>query len=346
MTGPIDFATLVAHWRDIEDSDDQHYSGSTERQAFNASFCETFGLMRLGAHHQRLPPGRRLSWPHAEADEEEFVFVLEGEPHLWADGYLKRLEPGDGVSFPAGTGLAHTFLNNSEREIRLLVIGEASRLRSRIHFPLDPRRNDEIGDRHWKLDPPRPLGPHDGLPAGLSSAAKMTTTPGSIDFSTLVAHWRDIEGADDNQYRGSDELHSISASFGEKFGLMRLGIHHERLKPGRRVSWPHAEADEEEFVFVLEGEPDLWADGYLRRLTPGEGVSFPAGTGLAHTILNNTDDDVRFLVIGEASRERSRIHYPLHPHRNAEIGARHWKIKPSRPLGPHDGLPDRQRQKG
>lgn len=168
---------------------------------------------------------------------------------------------------------------------------------------------------------------------------------GPIDFSTLVAHWRDIEGDDDNHYDGSDELQTISASYGEKFGLMRLGIHHERLKPGRRVSWPHAEADEEEFVFVLEGEPDLWADGYLKRLKPGDGVSFPAGTGLAHTILNNTDRDVRFLVVGEASRSRSRIHYPLHPHRNAEIGARHWKIEPPRPLGPHDGLPDRQRQK-
>ena len=167
---------------------------------------------------------------------------------------------------------------------------------------------------------------------------------GPIDFSTLIAHWRDIEGEDNNHYKGSEELQSISASYGEKFGLMRLGIHHERLKPGRRVSWPHAEADEEEFVFVLEGEPDLWADGYVKRLKPGDGVSFPAGTGIAHTILNNTDKDVRFLVVGEASRQRSRIHYPLHPHRNAEIGARHWKIDPPRPLGPHDGLPDRQRQ--
>ena len=86
-----------------------------------------------------------------------------------------------------------------------------------------------------------------------------------IDFSTFVAHWRDIEGDDDNHYDGSDELQTISASFGTDFGLMRLGIHHERLKPGRRVSWPHAEADEEEFVFVLEGEPERCAE-QLREL--------------------------------------------------------------------------------
>jgi uncharacterized cupin superfamily protein len=164
------------------------------------------------------------------------------------------------------------------------------------------------------------------------------------DFASFVANWRDIEGRDANHYDGDDELQSLSASFCRTFGLMRLGIHHERLLPGRRLSWPHAEADEEEFVYVLEGEPDLWADGYLKRLKPGEGVAFPAGTGLAHTFLNNTDKDVRLLVVGEASRRRSRIDYPLHPARNAEIGHEHWKTKPPRPLGPHDGLTDRLRR--
>ena len=29
------------------------------------------------------------------------------------------------------------------------------------------KRNQEIGVRHWKIDFPRPLGPHDGLPDAL-----------------------------------------------------------------------------------------------------------------------------------------------------------------------------------
>jgi uncharacterized cupin superfamily protein len=161
-------------------------------------------------------------------------------------------------------------------------------------------------------------------------------------FNDIVAHYTAIEGADDQHYPNSEELTCISASFSEHFGLMRLGIHHERLKPGRRVSWPHAEADEEEFVYVIEGEPDLWVDGYLKRLKPGDGVGFPAGTGLTHTFINNTERDVRLLVVGEASRQRSRIHYPMHPERNKEIGQRHWKDVPARPMGPHDGKPDRQ----
>ena len=166
---------------------------------------------------------------------------------------------------------------------------------------------------------------------------------GHGDSADIVAHFTEVEGDDSWHYSNSDERFAFSTAFSERFNLMRLGIHHERLPPGRRVSWPHAEADEEEFVYVIEGTPDLWLDGHLRHLKPGDGVGFPAGTGIAHTFLNNSDSDVRLLVVGEASRERSRIDYPLHPRRNAEIGERHWRDKPERKLGPHNGLPDKPR---
>lgn len=159
-----------------------------------------------------------------------------------------------------------------------------------------------------------------------------------------VVHYTAIEDSANWSYPGSSEGFAHNAGFSEHFNLMRIGIHHERLPPGRRTSWPHAEADEEEFVFVIEGTPDLWLDGRIRPLKPGDGVGFPAGTGIAHVFINNTDSDVRLLVVGEASRQRSRIHYPLHPTRNAEIGARHWENRPKRELGPHDGLPDKARR--
>ena len=158
------FAGITAHYTKIEDDGTWGYPNSTELHAHNADFSRAFGLMRIGVHHERLPPGRRLSWPHAEADEEEFVYVIDGTPDLWADGHVKRLQPGDGVGFPAGTGLAHTFINNTETDVRLLVVGETSRQRSRIDYPLHPARNAEIGERHWKDMPKRALGPHDGMP--------------------------------------------------------------------------------------------------------------------------------------------------------------------------------------
>ena len=71
----------------------------------------------------------------------------------------------------------------------------------------------------------------------------------------FIAHWSELENPDDSHYPGDLELMSIGAPLAAKLGLTRIGIHHERLPPGRRTSYPHAESAEEEFVFVLEGRP-------------------------------------------------------------------------------------------
>lgn len=72
---------------------------------------------------------------------------------------------------------------------------------------------------------------------------------------SFIAHWSELEEPAKAQYRGDMELFAHEASLGRKLGLSRLGIHHARLPPGRRTSYPHAESAEEEFVFVLEGVP-------------------------------------------------------------------------------------------
>ncbi|VDR30411.1 Uncharacterised protein [Raoultella terrigena] len=57
-----------------------------------------------------------------------------------------------------------------------------------------------------------------------------------------IRHWRELEGPDDATYPDSNELFSIGAPLARGLRLNRLGIHHERLLPGRRTSYPHAEA--------------------------------------------------------------------------------------------------------
>ncbi|MEM7024441.1 MAG: cupin domain-containing protein [Pseudomonadota bacterium] len=162
---------------------------------------------------------------------------------------------------------------------------------------------------------------------------------------SCIVNRHDLQEADDAHYPGSDELLSIGAPMAAATGLTALGVHHELLPPGRRTSWPHAERDLDEFVYVLEGRPQVWLDGEVHDLAPGDGVGFPRGTGIAHTFLNNTADDVRLLVIGEKSRPGVGLHYPCHPARNAEIGERHWSDRPQRPLGSHDGMPDQLRKR-
>ena len=112
------------------------------------------------------PPGG--GDPVHRHDAHGFVYVLEGTPDVWLDGELHRLAPGDAVGFPAGTGLAHTFINNSGAEVHLLVVGEKHKPENRIVYPLNPE--SKAGREDWWHDAPaRELGPHDGLPDALRS---------------------------------------------------------------------------------------------------------------------------------------------------------------------------------
>jgi uncharacterized cupin superfamily protein len=158
----------------------------------------------------------------------------------------------------------------------------------------------------------------------------MTTRP------PFIRSYKEIQEVGDGTRPGSDERWSIGSPFSKAFGLTRIGIHHELLPPGSRTSMPHAESAEEEFVYVIEGTPDVWIDGELFRLAPGDGVGFPAGTGIAHSVLNNTDEPVRLLVVGEANKPENRIVYPVNPERRA-LRKDWWDDAPERPLGPHDG---------
>lgn len=152
---------FIRNWRVLERADERHYPGDTELMSIGAPLGRLLGLTRIGIHHERLPPGRRTSYPHAESAEEEFVYVLEGTPDAWIDGTLHRLAPGDAVGFPAGTGICHSFLNNTSAEVRLLVVGEAPKPENRIHYPLNPDREKARTDG-WTDVPPRVLGGHDG----------------------------------------------------------------------------------------------------------------------------------------------------------------------------------------
>ena len=145
-------------------------------------------------------------------------------------------------------------------------------------------------------------------------------------------------------YPNSDEAMGPVRSVGSAAGLVRLGINLQRLPPGSRSSWPHAESDEEEFVYVMEGEVDAWIDGNLHRMLAGDFAAFPAGTGICHCFVNNSENEALLLVGGEAAKPGNRIFYPLNPSRRADLKAADWwHDAPARDLGSHDGLPDHLR---
>ncbi len=149
------------------------YPQSEEAMGPDRSVGRAAGLVRLGINLQRLPPGTRSSWPHAESDEEEFVYVIEGEVDAWIDGELHRMTAGDFAAFPAGTGICHCFINNSMTEALILAGGEAAKASNRIVYPLNPSRRVDLKPEIWWHDAPsKKLGGHDGLPDQLRSSKK------------------------------------------------------------------------------------------------------------------------------------------------------------------------------
>jgi uncharacterized cupin superfamily protein len=189
----------------------------------------------------------------------------------------------------------------------------------------------------WPDAPKHKLGPNDGKPG--SKAGRKTGKP------KYVTYWRTILKTGEGEYPGSTEPHTIGAPFGRHARYTRIGIHLEILKAGRRTSFPHAERDEDELLYVVSGKVDAWNDGLITPMTEGDFIGWRAANGIAHTIINNSKTDALLLVGGEASRTRAQIWYPLHPHRDKETGEAFWFDHPKIKLGPHDGLPDALRDR-
>jgi uncharacterized cupin superfamily protein len=151
--------------------------------------------------------------------------------------------------------------------------------------------------------------------------------------------------AEAGSYPGSDEVLSEGKALARAVGLTRVGVHHERLRPGTRTSWPHAEKTEEEFVLVIKGHPSVWLNGTIHALRPGDVVGFPAGTGIAHTFLNDTDEECELFVVGER-RADNEVWYPFHADGHARIPSeRLWRDPPLSLEGDHDGLPKLERER-
>jgi uncharacterized cupin superfamily protein/nucleoside-diphosphate-sugar epimerase len=146
-------------------------------------------------------------------------------------------------------------------------------------------------------------------------------------------------------YTGDTEIIGTWTVLGEPLGLTRIGANLLRLAPGQRTSYPHAHSLEEELVYVLEGTPDLWIDGRLHRLAPGDVAGFPAGTGICHTVINNGSAEVVLLALGERGRAGDKVLYPLHPDVEPP-GRERWTDAPrAADRGDHDGRPDAARRK-
>ncbi len=85
---------------------------------------------------------------------------------------------------------------------------------------------------------------------------------------------------------------------GDLFGLAAFGVNLTRLRPGAQSALRHRHSRQEEFFYVLEGEPTLVTDAREEILRPGMCAGFRAG-GLAHHLVNRSGRDVVYLEVGD-----------------------------------------------
>jgi uncharacterized cupin superfamily protein len=86
---------------------------------------------------------------------------------------------------------------------------------------------------------------------------------------------------------------------GEVFRLSNFGVNLTTLAPGGSSALRHAHTKQDEFVYILSGSPTLHTNEGKTRLTPGMCAGFRAGSGDAHRLLNETQEEVVYLEVGD-----------------------------------------------
>jgi uncharacterized cupin superfamily protein len=96
---------------------------------------------------------------------------------------------------------------------------------------------------------------------------------------------------------------------GEQFGLRNFGVNLTRLAPNAISALRHSHTRQDEFIYILQGTPTLQTEAGRIQLSPGMCAGFPAGMGNANHLVNETDEEVLYLEIGDRTPGDS-VDYP------------------------------------
>ncbi len=96
---------------------------------------------------------------------------------------------------------------------------------------------------------------------------------------------------------------------GNAVGLDQFGVNLTTLKSGAASALRHWHEQEDELIFVLEGEVVLIEDEGETVLKPGDAEGFKAGNPNGHHLVNKSSRNAVFLEVGTRSKHE-RAHYP------------------------------------
>lgn len=85
------------------------------------------GLDQFGVNLMTLQPGNWSSQRHWHSDEDEFIWVLEGEVTLVTDKGKTVLRAGDCAAFPHNVADGHHLINEGRTPVVVLEVGTRSK---------------------------------------------------------------------------------------------------------------------------------------------------------------------------------------------------------------------------
>lgn len=91
-------------------------------------------------------------------------------------------------------------------------------------------------------------------------------------------------------------------------GLTDFGASHVVLKPGAWSAQRHWHENEDELLVMIAGTATLLDDAGRTPLNPGDVAAFPKNDGNGHCVINESDADCVFVVIGQSIN--GPAHYP------------------------------------
>jgi uncharacterized cupin superfamily protein len=111
------------------------------------------GLTQFGVNICTLKPGAASSQRHWHANEDELVYVLDGEVVLHEGGGETLLRAGDAAAWKAGVANGHRLINRSNRDAVVLEVGSRAPTEHATYSDIDMVAVcDASGDRYLKKD--------------------------------------------------------------------------------------------------------------------------------------------------------------------------------------------------
>lgn len=123
-----------------------------------------------------------------------------------------------------------------------------------------------------------------------------------------------------------------TTALGDPAGLTQFGVNLVRLQPGGRSSLRHWHEEQDEFLVVTEGTLTLVDDAGETQLDQGACAAFPAGDPNGHHIVNRSDREGSFVVVGTRTATETAWYSDLDMKVTAKQGEMTFTRKDGSPL--------------